>query len=73
MLNMVIKKGKPVVLLHGWGQNIEMMNPIGTGLEKDYRIIILDLPGFGKSSEPTYGYIIYDYDKYICRYANNGK
>ena len=66
---MVIKKGKPVVLLHGWGQNIEMMNPIGKGLEKDYRIIILDLPGFGKSSEPTYGYTIYDYDKYICRYA----
>ena len=56
------KKGKPVVLLHGWGQNIEMMNPIGKGLEKDYRIIILDLPGFGKSSEPTYGYTIYDYN-----------
>ena len=30
------KNGKDVVLLHGWGQNIEMMNPIGKGLESDY-------------------------------------
>ncbi len=55
------KKGKNVVLLHGWGQNIEMMNPIGKGLEKDFYITNIDLPGFGSSSEPTYGYTIYDY------------
>lgn len=55
------KKGKDIVLLHGWGQNIEMMDPIGKGLEKDFFITNIDLPGFGKSSEPTYGYTIYDY------------
>lgn len=55
------KKGKDVVLLHGWGQNIEMMNPIGKGLESDYHITVIDLPGFGASSEPTYAYTIYDY------------
>ena len=55
------KKGKDVVLLHGWGQNIEMMDPIGKALSKDFHITILDLPGFGNSSEPTYGYTIYDY------------
>ena len=54
-------KGKDVVLLHGWGQNIEMMNPIGERLKNDYHITILDLPGFGKSSEPTYDWTIYDY------------
>lgn len=67
------KKGKPVVLLHGWGQNIEMMNPIGKGLEKDYRIIILDLPGFGKSSEPTYGYTVYDYYELLCEFLDKLK
>lgn len=67
------KKGKPVVLLHGWGQNIEMMDPIGKGLEKDYRIIILDLPGFGKSSEPTYGYTIYDYYEILCAFLDKLK
>ena len=54
-------KGKDVVLLHGWGQNIDMMNPIGERLKNDYHITILDLPGFGKSSEPTYDWTIYDY------------
>ena len=25
-------KGKDIILLHGWGQNIEMMRPIGDAL-----------------------------------------
>lgn len=59
------KKGKNVVLLHGWGQNISMMDPIGKRLEKDFHITNIDLPGFGNSSEPTYGYTIYDYYEII--------
>ena len=53
-------KGKDVVLLHGWGQNIEMMKPLGDNLE-NYHITILDFPGFGDSSEPTTAMTIYDY------------
>ena len=53
-------KGKDVVLLHGWGQNIEMMRPLGDNLE-DFRITILDFPGFGESSEPEKALTIYDY------------
>lgn len=55
------KKGDPVVLLHGWGQNISMMDPIGRGLEKNYHVFIIDLPGFGESSTPTYSYTLNDY------------
>ena len=40
-----------VVLLHGWGQNIEMMKPVGDSLI-DNDVIIIDLPGHGKSEEP---------------------
>lgn len=54
-------KGKNIVLLHGWGQNIEMMNPIGKRLEKDFYITVIDLPGHGKSEEPKTEYNIYDY------------
>ena len=53
-------KGKNIVLLHGWGQNIEMMKPIGDNLE-DFHITILDFPGFGESSEPEHALTIYDY------------
>lgn len=49
-----------IVLLHGWGQNIEMMRPVGDRLEGNH-IIIIDLPGYGQSSEPDYVWSIYDY------------
>lgn len=54
------EKGKDIVLLHGWGQNIEMMMPLGNNLT-DYHITILDFPGFGDSSEPKKVLTIYDY------------
>lgn len=54
-------KGKDMVLLHGWGQNIEMMDFLGKPLSDNYRITILDLPGFGKTSEPIEAWTIYDY------------
>lgn len=59
------KKGKNIVLLHGWGQNIEMMDPIGKKLADNFYITNIDLPGFGKSSEPSFGYTIYDYYEII--------
>ena len=46
------KEGDAIVYLHGWGQNIQMMEPIAKPLEKTHRLIILDLPGFGSSDEP---------------------
>ena len=55
------KGEKDVVLLHGWGQNIEMMDPIGKKLENIAKVTIIDLPGHGKSSEPLKSITIYDY------------
>ena len=45
-------EGKDILLLHGWGQNIEMMKPIGDNLCNNFKITILDFPGFGESEEP---------------------
>lgn len=50
-----------IVLLHGWGQNIEMMKPVGDKLKKNNRIIIVDLPGFGNTLEPSTIWTMYDY------------
>jgi pimeloyl-ACP methyl ester carboxylesterase len=55
------KGKKNIVLLHGWGQNIEMMNPLGTKLENSATITVIDLPGHGGSSEPKEAITIYDY------------
>lgn len=46
------KKGDSIVLLHGWGQNIQMMQMLGEPFKDKYRIIIVDFPGFGTSPEP---------------------
>ena len=52
--------GDDVLLLHGWGQNIAMMNPIGENL-KNKTVTIVDLPGFGESDEPKEEVDVYDY------------
>ena len=38
-----------------------MMQPIGDRLKNNARIIIIDLPGFGKTEEPNEIWTIYDY------------
>ena len=54
-------EGKDILLLHGWGQNIEMMKILGDNFSNRFRITILDFPGFGESSEPEEVWSIKDY------------
>jgi non-heme chloroperoxidase len=52
--------GKPVVLIHGWplsGASWEKQQP--ALINAGYRVITYDRRGFGKSSQPAFGY---DYD-----------
>lgn len=58
-------EGKDILLLHGWGQNIEMMKPIGDALKDRFRITILDLPGFGQSTEPKESWTIEKYSNML--------
>lgn len=65
--------GKDIILLHGWGQNIEMMKPIGDRLCKNFKITIIDLPGHGNSSEPTYPWDVGDYVEMLKELLDNLK
>lgn len=56
-----LQKGNCIVLLHGWGQNIEMMKMIGDRFQKSFQILIIDLPGHGKSSEPKTALQVVDF------------
>ena len=62
-------KGDDIVLLHGWGQNISMMRPVGDKL--DGHIIILDLPGYGDSAEPKSIWTIYDYSEFLHEFLKS--
>lgn len=56
-----INSDTTIVLLHGWGQKIEMMEPIGNRFRNKFNVLILDFPGFGESEEPKEVWGVYDY------------
>ncbi len=58
-------EGQDIVLLHGWGQNIKMMEPLAKRVDENKRITIIDLPGFGLSNEPETSYSVYDYVEFL--------
>lgn len=58
-------KSRTIIFLHGWGQNIEMMKPLGESFIKTYNVLYIDLPGFGKSDEPKNVLTVYDYVKLL--------
>jgi len=62
-------QGKDILLLHGWGQNIEMMKPLGDNFSDHFRVTILDFPGFGASEEPKEAWNIDKYSAVLEEFA----
>ena len=67
------KHGKHVVLLHGWGQNIKMMDYIAEFLSKHFKVYNLDFPGFGESDEPSYSWGNEDYVEFLKEFVDKLK
>lgn len=44
--------GRPIIFLHGQASDLLNFEPVYPLFEKDYRIIAIDYPGFGKSEKP---------------------
>lgn len=59
-------KGEVVVLLHGWGANLHTFDDVAARLEKKYRVIRIDFPGFGTSSLPPDSWKIIDFSKLVA-------
>lgn len=57
--------GDPVVLLHGWGGRIESMVPVARCLSAAFRVVAMDLPGFGDSPPPDGAWGTLDYAIYV--------
>jgi non-heme chloroperoxidase len=53
--------GKPVILLHGYGDSWFSYSPILPLLDRKYRIYIPDQRGHGESDRPTGGYALRDF------------
>lgn len=55
------ERGKTLVFLHGWQQNKGSFASFLPYLDKNYKKVLIDLPGFGKTPQPKEVFSSYDY------------
>lgn len=65
-----VKNKKTILILHGWGQNLEDWRVVANKLADKYRVVLLDLPGFGSSSVPNSVFTTQDYAIFINEFIN---
>jgi pimeloyl-ACP methyl ester carboxylesterase len=58
-------QGEPVVLLHGWGASSQSLGRIATCLLPTFRVVSVDLPGFGWSQAPPEAWGTADYARHV--------
>lgn len=63
--------GRDVVLLHGWGQRMIMMEPMQQHLSSHFHVINLDFPGFGLSGLPPVGWGVEDYVLFLEEFCQH--
>ena len=63
-------QGAPLILMHGWGCNIDTVASIERVAALTNTVYNIDLPGFGKSDEPTGTWGIEQYTRLIEKFAN---
>ena len=55
----------PILLLHGWGVSSSNFNELASQLALHYRVIRLDLPGFGSTDRPPQTWGVADYANFV--------
>lgn len=65
---LAVGQGDPVLLLHGWGANMDLYAQLVALLSKKYFVIALDMPGFGKTAEPERPYCVDDYVDFVLEF-----
>ena len=61
-------QGPLLVLLHGWGSNIELFSGVVNFTKKKYHVVAMDMPGFGKSDEPKEPMNVDDYVNFVLEF-----
>lgn len=62
--------GKPIVMLHGWGDNLGTFDAVAALLQDSYEVIRLDLAGFGKSQPPKDAWDLKEYAQFVSEFLN---
>lgn len=64
-------EGDAILLLHGWGSNITLFDGIIKTLSPRHRVIALDMPGFGKTAEPSEPWCVDDYVDFVMKFIDS--
>lgn len=65
-----IGKGKNLILLHGWKQDVSSFWGIVDLLKDQFAVWLIDLPGFGRSDNPKTAFSVSDYAEVIKGFIN---
>lgn len=57
-----------VLFVHEWGGSISSLKPVYNMLKKEFSCVILDLPGFGESSNPDPEWGIEEYSNFLDQF-----
>lgn len=63
-------KGRLVLLLHGWGDNTANWRAVSAVLAKRYRVVAVDLPGFGGSEPPKTAWDLSSYAQFVQHFLH---
>lgn len=66
-------KGKNLIMLHGWGQDVSTFWGVAEQLKSDFTIWLIDLPGFGRSEAPKHPFTVLDYAEIIEQLIKKNK
>jgi len=62
-------QGPMLLMLHGWGSNIDLFAPVIGFAKKKYHVVAMDMPGFGKSDEPGEPMNVDDYVNFVLDFV----
>ena len=57
-----------LVVLQGWGTELSLYDSVAAAVNDVYRVVQLDLPGFGASDEPNEPWNVDAYADFFCRF-----
>lgn len=59
---------KTVVILQGWGTTLEVYDLVANCINEAYRVVQLDFPGFGGSTEPREAWGVDEFADFFCKF-----
>ena len=62
-------EGPLLILLHGWGSNVDLFDGIFKFASKKYHVVGMDMPGFGKSEEPKEPWEVSDFVEFVIHFV----